>query len=493
MTAPVILLSALLCGASIAQADDQGHEAREQASAYLEQGNGLWATKTLIERVQATPDDAQSRAWAVWLLLQDGDTLRAQRLLDAAPAASGPDGARLELLQVALHQLAEEPDHAAPLLAELRAAPALYGEDRAMLASLRSQLLGDRGEPVSARVQISGGWASNVVESAPQDSGSGQLGDRDAQAPIGSLDSVLRFEPWTSPWARPLAELRAKGFSPFTADTAAFGYVSGGARLGAELGSADGTRARLLYANELMGLRGDPDPDALPAGQEPLEGGWIMETHRGDLELDLGPGVQIFGGAGRRIYSELPRTRTEADAGAAVVLPLAPGWNLTALGTGRKHWARHPGWDAWGVTGLLRLRAPLPGEHMVKLRGMVLWDSWPQYQQWEPTVANRRDLAARVQIGPWTRDYAGWRFGLTYNLAIRDSSVEEYDYTDHRALLEIRWQGAWKPGQPSAAAVDGAHQPLPWGIEEGADLGLDRVQDLLRQEDSARRGSSCAE
>lgn len=486
-----LLAAALFSGAALAEPADPGHQARAQAAVYLEQGNTLWAAKTLIERVQAAPDDAESRAWAAWVLLQDGDTYRAQRLLDAAPGSEEPPAAaRLELLQAALHQLAEQPDKAEPLLAELRHEPALFDEDRAMLASLRQQILGDRGEPVSARLQLSGGYASNVVGSAPQDTGSGRMSD---QAPVATADAVLRFEPWTSPWARPVGELRAKGSSPFTAETVAFGYITGGARAGVELGPAAGTRARLMYAPELMGLRGDPDPSTLTTSQDPLVGGWIMETHRGDFELDLGPNVQLFGGGGRRIYRELPRTRTEADLGGAVVVPLGAGWNVSALATGRKHWARHPGWDAMGATGLVRLRAPLPGDHMVKLLSMLTWDSWPAYQQWEPTVLERTDVAARVQVGPWTRSFDGWRFGLTYNLAYRASSVDAYDYTDHRALLEIRWQGGWNPTAPAVAAVDAAHQPMLWGLEEGGDLGLDRVQDLLRQEDSARRGSSCAE
>jgi hypothetical protein len=489
-----LMVVALLSGLALAEPPDPGHQARAQAAAYLEQGNTLWAAKTLLERVQAAPDDAESRAWAAWVLLQDGDTYRAQRLLDAAPSSEeSPAAARLALLQVALHQLAEQPDKAEPLLAELRREPALYGEDRAMLASMRQQILGDRGEPVSARVQLSGGYASNVVGSAPQDTGSGRKGDREAQAPVATVDAVLRFEPWTSPMVRPVAELRAKGSSPFTAETAAFGYITSGARAGVELGPAAGTRARLMYAPELMGLRGDPDPEALAVGEEPLEGGWIMETHRGDLEIDLGPTVQLFGGGGRRIYSELPRTRTELDLGGAWVVPLGKGWNIAALATGRKHWARHPGWDAHGATGLLRVAAPLPGDHMVKLLSMVTWDSWPDYQQWEPTVLERTDVAARLQVGPWTRSLDGWRFGLTYNLASRASSVDAYDYTDHRALLEVRWQGGGNPGAPAAAAVGPSHQPMPWGLDDGGDLGLDRVQDLLRQEDSARRGSSCAE
>ncbi len=473
---------------------DSGAHVRLLAWAYLEQGNRHWASKRLLARVSQAPDDAASRAWATWVSLQDGDLGRARQLLEEAPPIEpGPDAERLALLRAALLQLEQAPDQAAPLLAELRAAPALHPEDRAMLASLRRQVLGDRGEPVSARMQLSGGYASNVIESAPQDMGSGKAGARSPQAPVAELDAVLRYEPWASPGLRPVAELRAKGFSPFTADAAGFGYLTGGARAGAELGPAAGTRGRLLYSAELMGLRGDPHPDALATGITPVEGGWIMEAHRGDLELDLPHNVQLFAGGGRRVYSELRRTRWEFDGGGAIVLPIGQGWNLTGVATGRYHRARHPGWDAWGLTGLARLAAPLPGGHMLKLRGMLLYDRWPRFGEWEPTVPSRDDLAYRLQVGPWTRSLGGWRIGVTYNLASRSSSLDGYGYTDHRALVELRWQQGWDPGQPAAATPAADHLTLPWGLEGGGDMGLDRVQDLLRQEDSARRGSSCVD
>ncbi len=482
-----------LKGACAATPGD-GELVRLLAWAYLRSGNEAWARKRLLEQIEAVPGDAQSRAWAVWLLVQGGSVGQARRLLDAAPPAERvEDRQRFEILDVALLQLEVKPDEARSTLTALPQADDLYPEDRSLLADLRRQVLGDRGEPWSVRVDLSGGYASNVIESAPQDMGSGGDGGRAPRAPIAGLDAVLRFEPWTSPGLRPTGELRGKGFSPFTDDAEGFGYYSVGARGGLELGPADGRRARLLYSAELMGLRGDEEQDELAAGLNPVEGGPAMEAHRGDLELDLTPGVQAFAGAGRRIYREIQRTHTEIDGGGAWVLPFAGGWNLTSVVTGRYHLARHPAWNAWGLTGLVRLRVPLPGEHMLKLRGMVLWDRWPEFGAWEPSVEQRNDLAARLQVGPWTRDVRGWRVGLTYNLATRASSLDAYDYTDHRALLELRWQRGWNPGLPPVAELAEPRLPLPYGLQEGGDQGLDRVQDLLRQEDSARRGSSCVD
>ncbi len=476
------------------QAPGEGELVRLLAWAYLQRDNEYWAIGKLQAQVDAVPSDDLSRAWLLWLLLKDGDIGRARPLLDTAPEPGDRlDRARLELLRAALLDLEGDSEQAGEVLAHLVEVGSLYPEDRALLAELRHRVLEDRGEPLSVRVQGASGYASNVIESAPQDVGSGAAGVRSPQAPIAALDAVLRYEPWAGPRLRPTGELRAKGSTPFSEDAVGFTYATAGARAGLELGSADGTRARLMYAGELMGLRGDIDGAALDADWEPVEGGLVMEAHRGDLELDLTPGVQLFAGGGRRVYRELRRTHSEIDGGGAWVQPLGGGWNLTTVATGRYHPARHSGWDAWGLTGLTRVRAPLPGEHMFKLRGMVLWDRWPQFGLWEPTVERRDDLAVRLQAGPWTRPIRGWRFGLTYNLASRASNVDAYDYTDHRVLAEIRWQRSWNPTQPRAAELPEPWLALPYDLDQGDDQGLDRVQDLLRQEDSARRGSSCVD
>jgi hypothetical protein len=449
------------------------------AWAYLESGNRVWASRTLLAEVEAHPEDPRARAWAAWVVLEDGDLARARLLLDEAPALPpGPDAGRVALLRASLARLADQPEAALGAVDEAFVAPHLFQ---------------DRGEPISLRLEASGGGTTNAIESAPQDVGSGEAGVRNPIAPVAALDGVLRYEPWTSPRLRPLAETRLKGFSPLTDEAEGYGYLSGGVRLGGEAGPAEGRRTRLFYSGELMGLRGDRDQGEIDAGLPAVEGGLLMEAHRGELEVDLSPQVQLFAGAGRRVYRDLVRTRWELDGGGAVVLPLSGGWNLTGIAAGRYQRARHPGWDSWGLTGLARLRVPLPAEGMVLLRTMVLWDDWPRFGEYEPAVQGRHDLSMKAEIGPWTRDLGGWRFGLTYAIAHRASTLEDYDYTEHRALIEARWQRAWNPRLPKVAARDGFDLPLDWGLDSGGDQGLDRVQDLLRQEDSARRGSSCAD
>ena len=460
--------------------------ARLLAWSYHAAGNQMWADKTLLAQVGRTPTDTESRTWAVWFLLQSGDLARARQLLDTATTTTDPlltD--RLTLLRVALEHLSAQEEQASDLLAPVSRAAELLPEDLALLREMRRQVLGDVGAPWSTRVELAGGYTSNAVQSAPQDAGSGQ---ETAGAALAGLDSVLRWEPWTSPRARPLGEVRVKGLEPMSELARGFSYLSLGARTGGELGRMSDSRVRGFYSFELMGLQGTADDASLP-----VEGGWFMEAHRAEIEADLPANLQLFGGGGRRVYRELARTRSEFDLGLASVVPLGGGWSLTGIAAGRRQLARNSAYDDWGATALLRLAAPLPGQHMLKARGMLLWDKWPSSADYYESDQARRDLVVKTEIGPWTRSYDGWRCGLTWSWSLRDSSVDDYSYQDHRFLLKLRWQQSWDPALPAAAQVDAEHLPLPYGLQQGADSGLDRVQDLLRQEDSARRGSSCVD
>ncbi|MBW2276413.1 MAG: hypothetical protein JRF63_02910 [Deltaproteobacteria bacterium] len=259
-------------------------------------------------------------------------------------------------------------------------------------------------------------------------------------------------------------------------------YLNLGARAGGEIGRTNELRARLLYSYELFGLRGD---------------GWYMTAHRGEVELDILPWFQVFGGAGRRIFAHLPKTRTEMDVGAALVFPLPGGWNITSIFAGRMQLARNEAFDERGLTGLVRLRVPLPSDFMIKLRVMGLYDVFPDSAAYYDSTRRRRDFLLKVEIGPWTPSFYSFRVGATYTLAHRmstiDEGLEKFDYTDHRFLLQVRWEGSFDPSLPGEASVAGDHLALPYGVGEDGDSGLDRVQDLLRQEDSARRGSMCVD
>jgi len=479
LAAAIVLLAG--ARAQAAGSDPCGEDAscaRSAALAYLETGNRVWAIKTLLEHLEASPDDLETLTWAAWLLMQEGSLDQAEKLLDEAEAPPGPLARRLELLGVVLSRLEGEDEEAATGLVDAqKGGGKLLPEDVALLSSLRSQLTGNEGGFLSARVILSGGYTTNATQSAPQEAGAGLAG---TGAPILSLDLVLRLEPWVSTFARPLAEISTKGFMPLPDSTRDLSYLDLGGRAGIELGKAGGFRIRLLYSYEVLGI---------------LDRGWYMAAHRGEIELDIRPWLMAFAGAGRRVFEHLPRTRTEMDAGLSVVLDPSPGWNLTGLVAGRLQLARHEAFDDLGVTALVRARIPLPRDFMVKLLYMALYDAYPDSASYFNEDRFRQDLMLKAEAGVWSPSFHGLRIGASYFLAYRwstvDSVVDNFNFMDHRFLLQLRWEGSLDPTLPRKAKVGKDHIPLPYGIAEGDDTGLDRVQDLLHQEDSARRGSMC--
>ncbi len=462
-----------------------GRVVRALAAAYLAKGNSHWATRRLLGQLDARPHDVETRSWAAWVLLREGDLGRARALVNAGEPPPGPLALRFELLDVALLELEGERDEARERLLGTVRGRRPYPEDRAMLRDLRRRLLGDPGRPVSARVQLSAGFTSNAAQSSPEDLGASE-GEGSPAAPVIAADVVLRLEPWTSRFLRPLGELRLRTFAPLTPDTLDHAWGDLGARVGIEVGGP-GPRLVIAWSGELLALHGgdaykDPGPR------------WFLEGHRAELEFSPVPELQVFVGAGRRIYRERPRTRTEVDGGVAVLPPLPGGWGLVVVAAGRWHDARADAWDGGGATALVRVAAPLKGGAFVKLKVLAGVDHMPDSATWYLSEEPRTDLLVKVQLGPWSPPLpGGFRLGASYGFAWRHSTIEDYGYTDHRLLGELRWEGGWDPFAPRPVLPDEGDWPLPWGLEGGASSGLDRVRDLLRQEDSARRGSSCVD
>ena len=472
----------------VAAGDVDGRLDRALASAYLAEGNDAWALRTLLARLELASEDLETRTWAAWLLASGGDVEGAGALLEAGEPLPehGPLARRAALLRAALLDLGGDP---AAALAGLRTAERLPGrllpEDRPLVRHLRRSLRGDARDPLSMRLLLSAGLTSNAARSSPADPASEAVGTT-ASAPLAAMDLLVRAEPWVSDAARPHGELRVRLFGPLAPTTLdhAWGAVAG--RVGVEFGGA-GPRLRVSYDGELLALHGGD------AYREPGPR-WFTEAHRADVEFVPLPAVQLFAGAGRRIFRERPRTRTEVDGGIALQPPLPPGWALAVLVAGRWHDARSAAWDGGGATLLGRLAAPLPGGGFLRAKLLAGVDGWPASAAWYHADGPRVDVIGRAQIGPWSPPLrGGLRLGFHYELAARYSTVGLQSYVDHRLLGELRWELGWDPTLGRPAETSEPRWPLPWGLAGAEGGGLDRVHDLLRQEDSARRGSSCVD
>jgi hypothetical protein len=87
------------------------------------------------------------------------------------------------------------------------------------------------------------------------------------------------------------------------------------------------------------------------------------------------------------------------------------------------------------------------------------------------------------------------RVGVEAEIARRDSTADaragfDFDYTERRLLLLLRFSFGADPSAPRAVSAPG-HVRLEWGLGSGDALETDRIIDLLRQDDDLRRGSSC--
>ena len=108
----------------------------------------------------------------------------------------------------------------------------------------------------------------------------------------------------------------------------------------------------------------------------------------------------------------------------------------------------------------------------------------------------RFDILTKLSAGLWSPLILGTRFGIGYEYSIRNSSADSesdnYNYTEQRALLKARWVFDINPWAPGVVEPQG-HVALDYGLggDSGGGLDQERIQDLLRQDEAARRGSSC--
>ncbi|MFC1655072.1 hypothetical protein ACFL2F_04630, partial [Myxococcota bacterium] len=107
------------------------------------------------------------------------------------------------------------------------------------------------------------------------------------------------------------------------------------------------------------------------------------------------------------------------------------------------------------------------------------------------------DVLTKLSAGLWSPMWMGARLGLNYEFSYRDSTadqIDDYDYNEHRLLMKVRWSFDLNPWAPQVVETKG-RVALDYGLSEQAGTGMEeeRIQDLLRQDEAARRGSSCVD
>lgn len=444
------------------------------ARAYLDDGNDFWALRTLLER----PGDPAAGLWAAFVHLQQGALDDAETILRDAELPEGSAlAARRELLLALLASSREEPAEARRNLEHAATAAEMYPEDLKALRRLRTAVDPGHRPALSGRLELVTGFTSNGMAGSPVDPAKQEEGEASG---VGQLGASLRFSPDLHTRIRPGVELELRSLGLSREEARELSYLQLSARPGLSLGPWFAG-----YRFELLGIAGE---DRYSDGPHVFS-----HAHRGEVEaLFAGTGLTAFAGAGRRIFRERARERTEADGGLGLGFRPLAGVDALAALTVRWHEARAPQWNLRGGSALLSADVSL-SESLSLRAGLVL--SRDEYPDSRGAFADgapvREDTLVRPSATAWLAAADGLRVGVGYEPSWRWSTVDGYAYADHRVLVRALWTFTAEPGDPAASAP-AAHVPLAWGLEAGEGL-QERISELLRQDEAIRRGSSCLE
>ena len=485
------------------------------ARAYWAMGNQVWARRVLLQLATRRPDDCQVRAWLIWLHLQLAELDEAQVRLGADGCPDpGPERTRWALLQAALERLRQSPEAAATSMEKALGQDEIFPEDRHLLEEMKRYAMPLRPAPVTLRLDVGAGYASNGMGANPSDPRA-NLPASTTESPAFTLDALARFEPTWHSFVNPRLELGLRGLlltRQDPVDMGGYSYLNLSARPGISLGNV-----RVYYHGQLF-LLGGGDPVSKGAVQVgPSSDGprWFYESHRGEVELDPVSWMTLFAGAGRTIFREAIRSRTEVDGGLGIH---GKAWRLHLLGgvSMRGHWGGDSEvlvtlpsgttrqvlispYDLYGGTLLLSATLPLP-YLSVRARVVAAFDTYLRSEGYfdmvdlfpdDDPITGREDVLIKGGLEVWSRAWLGLRAGATYEATHRYSTKAAYTYTDHRVLGRVRFTFSFDPFGPSTMSGGQGHEPLPYSAQNRDVLDDQRIQDMLRQEDSARRGSSC--
>lgn len=451
------------------------------ARAYLLEGNSFWAERTLRDALDRRSDDADVRLWLACVHLRQGDPDLAREDLERCPEQpEGPLRSRAALLGAFQGLLKSRPDEARAALDAVGRSATLFPEDRPVWSTLHRRLDPAWLDPITAEFEAAVGYTSNAQAGSPTDPGTSGT-----ESGLGDASIRSRVAPPLGSRVTPVFDLEVIGRTFSESTVQEFGSLEAAARAGVLL-ALEGQRV-------LVGFRGE----RLYLDQTPS---LYSEAQRGELEIEWPAGTLAFAGAGRRDYRDQRRSRDEWDLGFGGPLRAFRGTSLIAGATLRGSDATSPAYDINGVSAAAAARVALGRGSSLRLTGTVVWDDYPHSGGTEGervfgTDERRRDLLGKVSLGVWIPAWRGARAGLECQVARRDSTADDrpgfnFDYTEVRARVLVRWSFTSDPWGPRTTAPHG-HVPLPWGIGPGEAGDEERIIDLLRQDEELRRGSSC--
>jgi hypothetical protein len=453
------------------------------ARAYAATGNTAWAKRTLMQCLRQHPGDCDLRAELAWLMLSGAEFRGARDVLVGAGCPGTPEEeVRWLLLGAMAARQAKEPEALRAHVAAARRGQRMYPEDRALLGLLERAGWPLRTPAMELRAGLSGGWRSNPLLGSPLDQ---QASDRDFASAYTEMEAWGRF---ASPHWGPLGlflEGDAEGRILYAEVARDLSHAGWGLRPGVELSWPSVALRSAYHFDALWVATADAYGD---------RDSWFYDGHRGELELELALGLTAFAGAGHRRFRSMGRSRWEVDFGVGGGGQVGTRLSLLGAVTGRRHRARNAAYNVWGGTALLSSRVRVFGSWALRMMASAALDDYPDSAGAEAFHAakRRRDVQVRGRIGLWSPPFlGGLQAGVRYQPTRRFSTAPLYDFMDHTVVVLISCTLSGSPWVPRLGPEVPGRIPLDLRAGGGEDVLGERLQDLLRQDEEAQRGSSC--
>lgn len=454
-----------------------------RADAYLNDKNPFWALKVLSEFMAAHPPACASHALAARIHIQQANLDQAEQLLDTPDCEQTQETKLRSLLLQA--QIAELRGDRAAAEARVRQATGLshrYEEDDDQLRRLVAVYDPYRQPAVSWTLDLAGGGTSHGLAGVPVDlvtppnlSGSALLA---VELRVRAL-----FSQQTN--FRTFADAELKATQLLATPNRSLSTRQPTLRVGLMIGRAQPSLVT-AYAYDLVHIQGG---DAGVAGP-----GIDSEGHRVEYRLRITPWATAAGSLGGRLFQDSDRTRFESDHGIIANVSLAENVRLMFGASGHVYKAQRRVYDQTGAAGFLGLDVSLQKGFELRETLSLGGDVYPASRGFFDPLHHeqREDLLMRVGTELWSPETHGLRFGMGYAYTNRNSTASDFDYADHRALLHVQWQSDSDQMKTRRITKQG-RIPLHYDESDSklASQPLVEVREILKQDETVRRGSSC--
>ena len=454
-----------------------------RADAYLNDKNPFWALKILSEFMAANPPACAARALAARIHIQQANLDQAEQLLDT-PDCEQPQEFKLRslLLKAQIAELRGNRTAAEALVKQAAALRRRYEEDDDLLQRLTAVYDPYRQPALSWTLDLAGGGTSYGLAGVPVD----------LVAPRGLGGSALlaaelrvraMFAQQTS--VRTFADAELKATQLLATPNRGLSIRQPTVRVGLMLGRGQPNLVA-AYAYDFVDIQG---------GSAGVPGPRIdSEGHRVEYQLRITPWATAAGSIGGRLFEDLDRTRFESDHGIVANVSLADKVRLMLGASGHVYKAQRRVYDQTGAAGFLGLDVSMSKGFELRETLSLTGDIYPASRGFFDPLHNeqREDLLVRVGAELWSPATHGLRFAIGYAYTNRNSTANDFDYADHRAMLHLQWQS--DSDQMSTRRISKQGRiPIRYDDSDAkvATQPIVEVREILRQDETIRRSSSC--